>query len=223
MHIHVYIYTFVCYTVILSCVGKGAWQTRILAHAREGAEILELSRPAVQRSRWLEVPLTSKGGSQSIRWCGTALNPRSKVFSKGLHARQRPPPHIVWPETRNQKRFPNSLRLWLLWWGMRVRRGALVPSFLAPILQKKISRERLWCQQSICETSNVLCPHENWHAEFNTSIARWVCSLYVCVCARPGASSPAARVCLWNIYTYTHAATVDPHDFLSCRYFKGWE
>jgi len=31
------------------------------------------------------------------------------VFSKGLHAGQRPPPHVVWPEARVQKWLPDNL------------------------------------------------------------------------------------------------------------------
>jgi len=37
------------------------------------------------------------------------MNPRAKVFLKGLHARQCPPPYMVWPEARIQKRFPDEL------------------------------------------------------------------------------------------------------------------
>jgi len=41
--------------------------------------------------------------------CGAALNSKSSLFSKVLYARQRPPPHVVWPEARVQKRLPDKL------------------------------------------------------------------------------------------------------------------
>jgi len=41
-------------------------------------------------SRRVEVPFASKGVSRSIRSCGTALKSQGYLFSKGLHAGQRP-------------------------------------------------------------------------------------------------------------------------------------
>ena len=37
--------------------------------------------------------------------CGVALNTQGFLFSKGLHAGQFPPPHVIWPEARLQERF----------------------------------------------------------------------------------------------------------------------